>query len=69
METIGAKLRRLRTIRGLSVRELARRSGVSPGRISQLENEVSQNAHADTLDLLAKGLGFDSAVIFFDDSV
>lgn len=69
METIGAKLRRLRIAKGMTIGELARASGVSKGRISQLENERSQTARSDTLDLLAKGLGFDSGAIFFDDSV
>jgi transcriptional regulator with XRE-family HTH domain len=39
VEGLGAKLRRAREDAGLSVRQLATRSGISGGRISQLEND------------------------------
>jgi transcriptional regulator with XRE-family HTH domain len=36
-EVIGARLREARTMQGLGVRELARRIGVTPSMVSQLE--------------------------------
>lgn len=53
---VGARLRRLRTEAGLSLAELATRSGVGKGSISELENG-RRTARLDTLFALTKALG------------
>jgi transcriptional regulator with XRE-family HTH domain len=52
---MGAKLRRLRTERGVSLSELARRSGIGKGTISELEND-RRGARLDTLFALTTAL-------------
>lgn len=53
----GEHLRNVRKEKGLSIRELARRSGVSNAYISQLENDKTKNPTYEIIGKLAKGLG------------
>src|SRR5690348_15723974 len=55
-ETLGTRLRRLRTERDCSLSELSRRSGVGKGTISELEND-RRGARLDTLFALTTALG------------
>jgi transcriptional regulator with XRE-family HTH domain len=55
-ETFGERLARLRTLRGWSRKELARRSKVSDTQIGVLETKSSTNPQARTVDALARGL-------------
>jgi transcriptional regulator with XRE-family HTH domain len=54
-ETLGTRLRRLRTERDCSLSELSRRSGVGKGTISELEND-RRGARLDTLFALTTAL-------------
>ncbi|MGW5353529.1 helix-turn-helix domain-containing protein [Streptomyces sp. NPDC004031] len=54
-ETLGARLRRLRDERGCTLSELARRSGIGKGTISELEND-RRGARLDTLFALTTAL-------------
>ncbi len=53
---VGARLRELRTERGLSVRSLAARSGLSPSFISQIESEAA-SLSIGSLQRIAAELG------------
>lgn len=53
---VGARLRELRTERGLSVRSLAARSGLSPSFISQVESEAA-SVSIGSLQRIAAELG------------
>lgn len=53
---VGEKLKYVRTLRGLSQKELAARAGVSPGLIAQLETGKVQ-ASLDTVEKIAAALG------------
>ncbi|WP_082517157.1 helix-turn-helix domain-containing protein [Brevibacillus sp. Leaf182] len=55
----GKYIKQLRDIRGLSVRELSRRSGVSVAHISQLESGQRGIPKPDTIKKLADGLSCD----------
>jgi transcriptional regulator with XRE-family HTH domain len=55
-ESLGAKLRHLRTARGLTIAQLAERAGVSSGLISQIERGNS-NPSIRTLQRLRAALG------------
>lgn len=55
-ELVGSRLNAFRTMRRLSLRDLASLSGVSAGFISQIENG-NANASIETLRSLAQGLG------------
>lgn len=56
MINIGEYIRKKRMERGLSARELARRSGVSQPYLSQLENGKNENPSIEILKKLAKAL-------------
>ncbi len=63
--SIGDKVRRIRQAQGLSMRELARKVGVSPSLISQIErNQVSPSF--STLKGLAKALNEDPSSLIDD---
>lgn len=53
----GVRLKRIRENRGLSAKELADRSGMSPAVISKIENGKSPNPMKSTITKLARGLG------------
>jgi transcriptional regulator with XRE-family HTH domain len=63
---IAARLKHLRTVRGLSLDALAKRSGVSRSMISLIERAES-NATASVLDKLAASLGGTLASFFAED--
>ncbi|WP_203332622.1 helix-turn-helix domain-containing protein [Planococcus beigongshangi] len=52
----GEYIKKIRTEKGLSMRELERRSGISQSYISQLEKGSQQNPKTDTIQKLANGL-------------
>ena len=56
LNSVSESLRRVRQERGLTLEELAQRSGVSIGMLSQLERGVG-NPSLRTLVKIAKGLG------------
>lgn len=60
------RLRRLRVQRGLSMRELARRSGVSVGMVSLIEQGKIAGSPT-TAKKLAEGLSNDEAGVTVDD--
>lgn len=64
--SIGQRMRAIRTLRGLSSRELAQAAGVSRGLISQLELDRA-NPSIDTLRKIAAALASPIAS-FFDES-
>ena len=55
--TIGERIQRLRTQRGLSQADLAERSGVGQSLLSRIERGSRPNPTADILRRLAKTLG------------
>lgn len=59
MESFGTLLRKKREERNLSIRQLAKYSGVSPAYISQLENNYRKNPTSHVLRALCDGLGID----------
>ncbi len=62
---LGAKLRELRTRRGLSVRTLAARTGFSPSFISQVEADLASPSLA-SLEKVARALGVTLGQLFSD---
>ena len=56
MSNLGEKIFRLRTSEGMSLRDLAAKSGVSNPFICQLETGKQRNPSISTLFHLAKGL-------------
>jgi len=56
LQAFGEHLKKLRTARGLSIRELASRCDVDYGKISKIENNKA-NLTLTTLFELAEGLG------------
>ncbi len=60
---IGVRVRHERYLKGWSQEELAKRSGLSPGHISEIENGERKNLQARTLKKLAQGLEVDVAVL------
>lgn len=63
---IGKKLKQLRTKNGLTLDELASRSELSKGFLSQLENDLAQPSIA-TLQDLVEALGTDLSTFFRQD--
>lgn len=68
MQQIGSRLKRARTAKGLSLRELARLSGVSPSFLSQIENGKSQPSIA-TLFEFARQLEVPIDTLFDEDDI
>jgi len=66
IELIGWRVKKQRFLRGWSQQELARRAGLSPGHISEIENGQRKNLQARTLKKLARGLGIDVARLLDD---
>ena len=56
-ESLGSRIRSLRQERGLSLRGLAERIGLSPGYLSQLERGEAENPSRHVLEGAAEGLG------------
>lgn len=57
MASIAANLRKLRNLRKLSQRELARMTGLSQAEISKIEGSGGATVRTDTVELLAGKLG------------
>ena len=57
MAVDGAELRRLRTARPYSLRELAKLAGVTQDNIWKIESGRTQNPHPSTVRKLANALG------------
>ncbi len=64
---IGQKIQRYRNQRGLSLRGLAEKTGITASMISQIENN-SVNPSINTLKTLAETLDFPLYVLFQEDS-
>ena len=56
-ETVGDRIRRAREDAGLSLSQLAERSGVSKGYLSTLENEDDKRPSGETLYAIAEAVG------------
>ena len=54
---IGRAVKELREAQGLSLRDLARRSGVSASVICRMEASVTWNATIHSISMIAKALG------------
>lgn len=68
--TFGEKLKTLRRGKGLSIRELAKRSNVSNAYLSQLENGKTKNPSYEIIGKIAKGLNISSKELLnMSDSV
>lgn len=65
---LGARLRQVRTARGMSVRELARRAGCSASLVSQVERGVTAPS-AGVVYSLANELGISLDFLFGEDDV
>jgi len=63
---VGAHIRELRELRGMSVTELGRQVGVTKSQISQIERGTS-NASIPVLRAIAKALGVPLFSLFVDD--
>lgn len=64
---LGRKVKHARTLRGMSLAELARRVGVNPSTIYTLEAERKNDISSVTLAAIAKELRIDPAYFFRDD--
>lgn len=65
MNIVAANLTALREKAGLSINQLADRSGVAKGQISMIEADKVPNVGVDTLKRLAEAMGYDSPAVFF----
>lgn len=65
--TVGGRLRQERELRGVSLRELARRVGVSPSLVSQIELD-RVNPSVSTLYALVTQLGMTMSEVFADET-
>lgn len=59
MNQIGTFIRKLREEKNMSIRQLAKYTGVSPAYISQIENNYRKNPTQHILRSLADGLGIE----------
>lgn len=67
METLGERLRRLRTVRSLSLDELAAKAGVTKAYLWRLETSSGVNPSIDIVNKLAKGLGVMASNLLGED--
>lgn len=65
---LGKKLRDLRTKHGMTLDELAKKSGVSKSYVWELENRESQRPSAEKLTAIADALGVAAAYFIEDDT-
>lgn len=61
---IGNKLRYYRYLRGMTLEELAERSGLYPGHIGDIERGVRRNPSLETLNKIANGLSIELIQLF-----
>jgi transcriptional regulator with XRE-family HTH domain len=59
--SLGARLRAARTAAGLTVRQLAERTGITHGYLVKLENNQKENPAADKLMRIAAALNVDES--------
>ena len=64
-DTIAARIKRARAVRGFSARELSRRAGLNPGHVAVLESRANGRIWPQTVTAIAKALGVDSAWLLF----
>lgn len=64
---IGQRIKRLRTAKGLTVQELAKRAGISPGYLSEVERGLSA-VSVDKLTQIAEGLGIGVDVLLGEEA-
>lgn len=65
--TIGQRVYARRLAKGLTQEQLAARTGLSPGHISEIENGVKKNLQHKTLKKLVKGLEISIMELLGDD--
>lgn len=63
---LGQRIRNARTAKGLTLRAVARESGISPARLSNLENSPQANPTISTLERIANTLGTTAAELIAD---
>lgn len=63
---IGERVRQIREMKGISLRELSRRSGVNPSYMSSLENGKRNNISTKMLKKIAGALGVPVSVLLSD---
>lgn len=66
---LGYRIKEFREARNMTQDELAKRSGVSRGTISAMENGIDRNTSTKTLLKIARALNTIVDNIFFDDGV
>lgn len=66
MLEVGAKIRKLREERGLSLADVSEKTGLNPGTLSRLESGKVANPGVLTLMSIAEALGV-SVLAFLDD--
>lgn len=66
---MGYRIKEFRESLGMTQEELARKSGVSRGTISAMENGASKETTTRTLVKIARALGKSVDNIFFDEAV
>lgn len=64
--SIGKIIERYRHLRKMTIRELAKASGVSTSRISEIETERTKNPQFNTVKKLVKALKIPYEIIFED---
>lgn len=64
---IGEKLKEIREIKGLSMRDLEKISGIKQGYISQIENGLKQ-PRSDKVKALSEALGVDEQYFYLEDA-
>lgn len=64
-DTIAARIKQARAIRGFSARELSRRAGLNVGHVAVLESRANGRIWPQTVTAIAKALGVDSAWLLF----
>lgn len=69
MTIIGGKIKELLSIRGISQAELARRSGISTGLISEYVNAKRDDMTVTTLKRLADALGIHPAYLIEEPTI
>jgi len=64
----GTKLKKLREIKSLSLRDVEDMVGISSASLSDIENGVTTNPRKSTVDKLCKGLQIDQEYFYNSDS-
>ncbi|HEY8402031.1 MAG TPA: helix-turn-helix transcriptional regulator [Cytophagaceae bacterium] len=65
----GEKIKQLREEKGYSVRELAKRAGLSKTTVSEVENNIVDNPKKETIERLAKALDVPVGLLMEEDEV